>query len=98
NTNSGGNAIFALGESRLAFHNTIVAFNTEGAAIFAQAGSSGETAAVTLDHTLYHPPSQTKTGSSGGGTVVSTTEFAGGPAFKDDGYHIKRISFAYGVG
>lgn len=98
NTNSGGNAIFALGESRLAFVNTIVAFNTGGAAIFAQGGSSGETASVTLDHTLFHPPSQTKSNSSNGGTVVSTTEFTGGPAFRDDGYHLKRISFAYGVG
>jgi uncharacterized repeat protein (TIGR01451 family) len=98
NSNSGGSAIVALGESRLAFANTIVAFNTGGAAIFAQAGSSGESASITLDHTLWYPPTQTKTGSSGGGTVASTTEFAGDPAFQNDGYHLKRISAAYNVG
>jgi hypothetical protein len=98
NNNSGGTAIHALGESRLAFKNSIVSANVGGAAIFAQAGSSGETASITLDYTLYHPPTQIKTGNSGGGTVVSNNEFSGDPALRDDGYHIKRISFAYGVG
>ena len=98
NSNSSGSAIFALGESRLAFFNSIVAFNTGGAAIFAQAGIGSETASISLDRTLFHPPAQTKTGSNGGGTVSSNVEFAGDPAFKDDGYHLKRISFAYNAG
>jgi predicted outer membrane repeat protein len=98
NTNSGGSAIFALGESNLAFFNTIVVANTGGAAIFAQNGSGGEIASITLDHTLFHPPTQTKTGSSNGGSVSSATEFSGDPAIKNDGYHLKRISFAYNAG
>jgi fibronectin-binding autotransporter adhesin len=98
NSNSGGSAVFALGESRLALNDTIVAFNTGGAALFAQTGSNSETATITLDRTLWHPPTQTKTSSSGGASVTSTTEFSGDPAFRDDGYHLKRISFAYGMG
>lgn len=98
NRNSGGNAVFALGESRLTFNDTIIAANTGGPAVFAQAGSNGEAAAITLDRTLWNPPTQIKTGSNGGATVTPVNDFNGDPAFKNDGYHLKRISFAYDVG
>ncbi|MCC6456773.1 MAG: right-handed parallel beta-helix repeat-containing protein [Caldilineaceae bacterium] len=98
NSNVGGSAVYALGESHLAFNNTIVAFNTGGAAIFAQSGPNGESATISLDRTLWHPPTQTKAGFGGSATVATTTDFNGDPAFKNDGYHLKRISFAYGVG
>ena len=88
----------ALGESYLDLTDTIAAFNEDGAAIYAENGSGGETAAITLDRTLWYPSSQTKTGTSNGGSVVKSNDFSGDPAFRNDGVHIKRISAAYGVG
>ncbi len=58
NSNSGGAAVVALGQSALAFNDTIIAFNTDGPATFAQNGSSGQTATISLLRTLWHPATQ----------------------------------------
>ena len=96
--NLGGTALVALGESRLDLTDTIVASNAGGPAIFAQNGAGGQVAAITLDRTLWYPPGQTQTGTANGGSVVKNNDFAGDPAFRNDGVHLKRISAAYGVG
>lgn len=103
-SNRGGVAVFALGESRLAFSHSIVAFNQAAPttptipAVLAQNGSGGETALITLARTLWFPASQTRTGTANGGTVTTTDDVSGEPALRNDGYHIKRISAAYGIG
>ena len=93
--NLGGPTIVALGESRLQFADTIVAFNQTGVTIQALVGPNGESASIEMTRTLWEPPSQQP---DGGDFLRLEDNFNGDPAFKNDGYHIKRISAGYGLG
>lgn len=54
---------------------------------------------VQMDYTLWYPGGVSKSTSGVGASVNTSNDITGkDPAFKDDGYHIKRISFAYNAG
>ncbi|MCB0187480.1 MAG: hypothetical protein KDE31_24595, partial [Caldilineaceae bacterium] len=54
---------------------------------------------VQMDYTLWYPGGTSKSTSGVGASVSTSNDITGkDPAFKDDGYHIKRISFAYNAG
>ncbi|MEX1019044.1 MAG: right-handed parallel beta-helix repeat-containing protein, partial [Litorilinea sp.] len=51
---------------------------------------------INMDTTLWYPSASA--GGSLGGAVNQTASVTGDPHFMDDGYHIKRISAAFGAG
>ncbi|NJN84500.1 MAG: hypothetical protein HC802_20940, partial [Caldilineaceae bacterium] len=94
-----GSVILAQANSKLAFEDSIIAFNSDPQAIVigvgARAESGASAPAVSLNRTLWY---QNGANTDGSAAVTTANDFSGDPAFMDDGYHIKRISAAYGKG
>jgi uncharacterized repeat protein (TIGR01451 family) len=53
---------------------------------------------VDMNYTLWHQNGGNTSGSGVGASVSNQNSLTGDPAFKNDGYHIKRISAAYNTG
>ncbi len=91
---SNGEEGLRVGDFTLALTNTILVNHTVGIT------TSGSGASVTADHTLWYV-TDSYTDTSGGGSITTTNDLAGGPSFVNPAamdYHIKGDSAAAGAG
>ncbi|MEM7534110.1 MAG: right-handed parallel beta-helix repeat-containing protein, partial [Chloroflexota bacterium] len=109
--NESDTTVMAYGQTNLNLHNSIVALNL-GTAIQAEPAETTDTIFVgsfPIDYETYHAPTinmdytlwfdnsdEDGAGTDFGASVNRTNDRTGDPVFRNDGYHIKRASAAYG--